>query len=125
MITGVVTDRREAVVRVTALGAGGESREVESAIDTGFNGDITLSPALISELGLRLHGNEPLILGDGSQVDCDIYEGEVLWDGKRKRVFVDSCDTDSTIGMRLLMGFETTIQGVVGGLVTITRIESQ
>ncbi len=52
MIKGVVNDAYEAVVRLTVQGPSGQSQEIEAVIDTGYNGFLTLPPALVTELGL-------------------------------------------------------------------------
>jgi predicted aspartyl protease len=52
MMTGAVNADLEALLLLTVHGGGGPSREVETVIDTGFNGFLTLPPALIAALGL-------------------------------------------------------------------------
>ena len=42
MITGVVTERREAVIRVKVLSPAGQDRDIEAVIDTGFDGWLSL-----------------------------------------------------------------------------------
>jgi predicted aspartyl protease len=52
MITGVVTTSRQAVIRLTVRGPEGQEQEIETVIDTGFDGSLTLPPTLIVALGL-------------------------------------------------------------------------
>ena len=52
MISGVVTDRREAVVRLRMHGPAGQDQEIEAVIDTGFDGWLSLPSSIIARLGL-------------------------------------------------------------------------
>ena len=88
-------------------------------IDTGFDGTLTLPSADIIALGLPWRRRGRALLADGTESVFDIYEATVMWDGILRRVAVDAADIASLIGMRLLDGYELTIQAVVGGQVTI------
>ena len=50
-MTGNVNADLEPSVRLTVHDAGGQPRELEAVIDTGFNGFLTLPPALIAAPG--------------------------------------------------------------------------
>lgn len=52
MITGIVTDRREAVIRLKVRGPTGQDQEIEAIIDTGFDGWLSLPSSIIAQLGL-------------------------------------------------------------------------
>jgi predicted aspartyl protease len=52
MITGSVNIALDATVRLTLHDANGSAHEIEAVIDTGFNGFLTLPPALNTGLGL-------------------------------------------------------------------------
>jgi len=52
MITGVVTASHQAIIRLTVHGPEGQQQEIAPVIDTGFDGTLTLPPALIATLGL-------------------------------------------------------------------------
>jgi predicted aspartyl protease len=52
MITGVVTTSYQAVIRLTVRGPEGQEQEIAAVTDTGFDGTLTLPPALIATLGL-------------------------------------------------------------------------
>ena len=51
MITGTVNADYEAVIRLFVQGPAGPAHEVDAIIDTGFNGFLTLPPALVTTLG--------------------------------------------------------------------------
>jgi predicted aspartyl protease len=50
MMTGIVNVDLEAVLRLSVRDAAGHSHDVEAVIDTGFNGFLTLPPALVAAL---------------------------------------------------------------------------
>jgi hypothetical protein len=45
-----------------------------------------------------------------------------MWDGALRRTIVDEAGTDPLVGMKLLAGYELTIQVVPGGRVTIAAL---
>ena len=51
MITGIVTDRREAVIRLKVRGPTGQDQEIEAIIDTGFDGWLSLPSSIIAQPG--------------------------------------------------------------------------
>ena len=52
MIEGAVNADREAVITLAVHGPSGRTREIEAVVDTGFSGFLTVTPALVMELGL-------------------------------------------------------------------------
>lgn len=119
MISGHVNSNPEAVVSLVVLGPDGQEQEIEAVVDSGFTGQITLPPGLIVKLGLPLIGQSRAVLGDGSVVDYDVFEVNVVWDGRARLVNVDSADTEPLLGMGLLLGHEVTMQVIPGGTVSI------
>jgi predicted aspartyl protease len=53
MITGVVTDDRQALIRLIVRGPAGNEQEVEAMIDTGFDGWLSLPSSIIFPLDLE------------------------------------------------------------------------
>jgi clan AA aspartic protease len=119
MITGVVTASLQAIIRLTVRGPEGQEQEVEAVIDTGFDGTLTLPPALIAALGLAWRRRGRALLADGSESLFDIYEATVVWDGEPRRIAVDEADIDPLVGMSLLYGYELIVQAVESGSVII------
>lgn len=119
MITGIVTGAREAVISLTVCGPNGQEQESEAVIDTGFDGSLTLPPALITALGLPWRRRGRALLADGNESVFDIYEATVIWDGTARRVSVDEVDVMPLVGMALLYGYELTVQIVEGGKVLL------
>jgi clan AA aspartic protease len=119
MITGVVTASRQAIIRLTVHGPDGQEQEIAAVIDTGFDGLLTLPPALIATLGLVWRRRGRALLADGSDSLFDIYEAIIDWDGEPRRIAVDEADIDPLVVMSLLSGYELIVQAIAGGTVTI------
>lgn len=104
------------------MGSGAQSEETEAAIDTGFTGFLTLSPALVELLQLPYWEASEFTLGDGSSVRLDVYKGRVSWDGLVREVLILEAEGTSLVGMSLLYGYRLTMDVVDGGPVTIEAL---
>ena len=122
MIIGFVNVYRDAVVRLQINGLQGQSQQIETVVDTGFTGALTLPLNVIQSLGLAFRRSGRTSLSDGSESLFDIYEATVDWDGQPRRVSVDSAETDPLLGMSLLEGYELRVQVRTGGGVFITPL---
>ena len=67
MITGVVTANREAIIRLAVRGPAGVEQQIEAVVDTGFDGWLSLAPALIALLGWPWRRRGRALLADGSE----------------------------------------------------------
>jgi clan AA aspartic protease len=121
MITGTVKSD-EAHIRLKVIGRHGREQEVDVIIDSGFNGALTLPPALITTLELRWRSVDQATLADGSTCVFQVYVGKLLWDGKVRSILVAEANTDPLVGMRLLRGHELKLQVRARGKVTIKRL---
>jgi len=119
MITGIVTEDREAVIRLRVRGPSGHDQEVEAVVDTGFDGYLSLPPALISNLELPWKRRGLAVLADGSETVFDIHEGTVDWHKQNRRITIDSAETAPLVGMALLEGYELKMQIRTRGKVQI------
>ena len=119
MIEGVVTDAREAVLKLLVWGPEGRQREIEAVIDTGFSGFLTVTPRLASELGLVFEGQARATLADGSQTVFSYYGVSVRWDGRERYVEAGAADTAPLVGMQLLEGHSLCMDIKDGGQVVI------
>lgn len=120
-MTGVVRGR-EAMLRLTVRGPGGQKRKIEAILDTGFTSYLTLPPTVIAELGLPLRGSGRGTLADGSTCLFGIYEAVVVWDRRARTVGVSEIDGTPLVGMALLEGFELNVRVRPRGKVTIKRL---
>ncbi len=125
-VSGIVSAEREAVVRLTVFGGSagdpGGSVEVEAILDTGFTGHLTLSPALVAELGLPLLGSRNSVLADGRRVALDVYRARILWDGRRRAVEVLATQGGALAGMSMIWGHRVGLSAVEGGEVVIESL---
>lgn len=119
MITGTVNADYEAIIRLHVQGPTGHTQDFEALIDTGFNGFLTLPPALITALGLTRRSRGRAQLANGREALIDIYGVTVFWDGQPQYVEADAVDTMPLVGMSLLDGYDLHIQVTVGGQVVI------
>ena len=109
MIIGRVNAHREALIPLNVQDANGHGRALDTIINTGFTGSLTLPPALIATLGPTWRGYASAMLGDGSLQQFEVYAATVIWDGQARVVEVDAADTNPLVGMGLLYGYEVRI----------------
>jgi clan AA aspartic protease len=125
MILGNVNARREAIVQVVVLGGGQRKQSLKAVVDTGFTGALTLPPDVIAELGLVCVAQQEGVLGNGEVHLFDVYEGDVIWDGRISAIEINESRSDPLIGMGLLEGYELRIESIAGGTVRIQALFSQ
>jgi len=112
----------EARIRVRVRGPRGRQLPIDAVIDTGFNGWLTLPPALVASLGLSWQTFIRAVMADGREDTFNVYEAKVLWDRRRRSVPVTQADSDLLVGMPLLEGSEVNLRVHEHGLVTIKRL---
>lgn len=123
MIVGAMSSQREAIVRLTVVGPGGQEMPIEAVLDTGYTGSLTLPSAVVAALGLLpFRGKGSALLGDGSESEFDIHEATVTRAGERRLAAIDIAETDPLLGVGLLLGNELTIQVIAGGSVALRRL---
>ena len=122
MITGIVNVHFEATIRLTLRGPSGQVRKVDAVIDTGFDGSLTLPPAIIAHLGLSWHRRGSAILADGSESVFDIYAGVVMSDRRKRSIPIHEADATPLVGTALLAEHELNAKFRPRGKVTIKRL---
>ena len=122
MIIGKVTANREAVIELEVVGSNQRKENVETIIDTGFNGYLTLPNDLINYLKLQLAGSRHVTLGDGNVVVLDMYLAKVLWHGQEREVLILEAEGGPLVGMSLLYGSRVMLEVVDNGDVTIASL---
>ncbi len=122
MIQGVVNSRREAILPLVIGNTGGQKQVIDTVIDTGFNGFLTLPSAMISTLRLPWSASDIVTLGDGSETLFDLYAVTIIWDGQYREIDVAESETEPLIGMALLYGYRLQIETVEGGTVKIEAL---
>ena len=125
MIAGVVSTEHEATIGLTLIGDEGQQVRVQAVIDTGFDGWLLLPRTIIEELRYAWLGRNDTVLADGSATSLNAYEGYVVWDRRRRTIYVHEADSTPLVGMGLLKDHELNIQVRNGGSVTIRRLPKE
>jgi len=122
MLTGHVTPAREAVVQIEVHGPIGTSTSIDGTIDTGFDGELTLPPFVVSELELAFAGGALATLADGTTASLDLFVAAVEWHGARRQVLVVQTDGGALLGMTMLDGSRLVVDVTEGGRVVIQEL---
>jgi clan AA aspartic protease len=122
MIYGVVNLRREATLPLVVGNSSGQREVIDTVIDTGFDGFLSLPSEIIVRLGLPWTISNPATLGDGSEVLFDFYTGTVIWDGQYRKIDIAESDTEPLLGMSLLYGYRLQVDTIEGGSVKIEAL---
>jgi clan AA aspartic protease len=122
MITGKVNAQREAIVGLLVRNPAGDDREIESILDTGFTGSLTLPTAVIAELGLPLRSRRSAVLANGSVEEFNVYAGIVVWNDLPRAILIQAIENVPLLGMNLLANHDIRIRVKSGGSVEITAV---
>ncbi len=122
MITGWVNTSNELIVPLTIRDPAGRDTRIEFVVDTGFSGTLTLPPATIATLGLVWASSLGMVLANGTQLDVEVYEAVVLWNGSPQATWIRAVETAPLIGMGLLAGHDLWARIEDGGNVEIEAI---
>ena len=119
MIEGAVNADHQAVIGLRVVGPSGRTREIEAVVDTGFNGFLTLPPAIVADLRLVRTGLIDVLLADGSEASLDVHDVTVSWDGQPRGGSVYESSGMTLAGMALLDGYQLCVDVAPGGRVAI------
>jgi clan AA aspartic protease len=122
MMTGTVNADLEPRLSLTVRDASGQPHDVETVLDSGFNGCLTLPPALIAALWLPWLCRQQGQLADGSTQALDVHVATVDWHGRPRTVEIEAVDAQPLLGMAMLQRSELRIQVVPGGSVIIVEL---
>ncbi|MBI4520511.1 MAG: clan AA aspartic protease [Gemmatimonadetes bacterium] len=123
MIAGVVSDSLDATIPLSVRDASGHLHEVTTVVDTGFNGFLTLPPAVVRALRLPWIATLQGLLADGQVALFPMYEATVLWNGQLRTLEAGSTESIPLVGMAMLHGSDLRIRVTEGGPVVIQPIE--
>lgn len=107
MLKGRLREDGQAVVEVEVVCRDGSRRTVPAIVDTGFNGQVSLSRRLVNMLDLILayQGTVEIELANGTVIEEDVYGGRVYFDGQELDAEITITDAEDTfIGTGLLTG---------------------
>ena len=117
MILGIVRDHL-ARVPLTLPGAT-EDITIEFILDTGFDGDLTLPANLLRQLDAQPLFLSLRALGDGSLVECPVYQIEMKWNEEVRSVDILALEHNPLLGTMLLDGCHIEIDLTENGEVVI------
>ncbi len=122
MIYGVVNLRREATLPLVVGNSSGQRQAIDTVIDTGFDGFLSLPSETIVRLGLPWTISNTATLADGSETLFDFYTGTVIWDGQYRTIDIAESETEPLLGMAMLYGYRLQVDTVEGGIVKIEAL---
>jgi clan AA aspartic protease len=122
MMHGVVNFRREATLTVVVGNSNRQFQAIDTVIDTGFSGFLTLPSAIITTLNLPWSASDIVTLGDGSETLFDLYTAVVIWDGQYREVYIAESETEPLLGMALLYGYRLQVDTIEGGTIKIEAL---
>lgn len=121
MMQGYVNASYEAVISLV-IKHDSKLKSINTVIDTGFTGFLSLPQSMIDELELPWSYSDFATLGDGSETLFDIHDANVIWDGQFRAIEINSAETDPLLGMKMLRGYRLQVDTVQGGLVTVEAL---
>ncbi|MGI0495601.1 clan AA aspartic protease [Alkalinema pantanalense CENA528] len=118
----MVNSRREATLSLVVGNSSGRREVINTVIDTGFDGFLSLPSEIIVRLGLPWTISNSATLGDGSEVLFDFYTATVIWDGQYREVDIAAAETEPLLGMAILYRYRLQVDNVEGGIVKIEAL---
>jgi clan AA aspartic protease len=122
MIHGVVNFRHELTLPLAVGNSTGQREFVNTVIDTGFDGFLSLPSEIIIRLGLPWRTSNIATLGDGSKTLFDFYTGTVIWDGQYRTIDIAESETEPLLGLAILHGYRLQVDNIAGGIVKIESL---
>ncbi len=97
----------------------GRQIEIEFAVDTGFEGALTLPITVVATLNLPFYQRISANLADDSNCMVDVYTATILWHGQPLNVAVLAMGQRPLLGTSLLNGNDLHIRFEDGGPLTL------
>ena len=112
-----------ASVPLTIRGPDGHSIYIDAAIDTGFNGQLSLTEECARDLGLVARMATTCEMADGTKVRVELFDTEVEWSDGWRPVVAACLAGGPLVGMGMLEGSRLSMDVVQDGRVDIRSIE--
>ena len=123
MIRGRISEDGEAIIVPVAItDSDGRLWPLETVLDTGFVGDLSLPSIAIRRLGLVRAGSLNFILANGEPVRLRTYHARALWHDRLLDIEVTETGDVPLIGVRMLRGSRVTMDMLPGGEVIIEEV---
>lgn len=124
-IRGKVDSRRQAWIEVEVRGSDGNFQTIETIVDTGFTGHLTLPTETIGRLGLRRGLRTTVTLGTGVRERVNTCRGYILWYGQTYPILILESNGTPLLGIGLLEGSQLTIHAKANGEVLIEALDDR
>lgn len=121
-LRGWVNDDLELILKLVVAGPDARSAEIESVIDTGFSGALTLPVDLVERLQLQFARYVNGELADGSQTVVPLFFGNLRWADRLLEVEVAVAGASPLVGVQPLNGYRLIANYVPNGAVAIERL---
>ena len=123
MIRGRISEDGEAIiVPVAVADSDGRLWPLETVLDTGFVGDLSLPSAVIHRMGLARAGSLNFILANGEPARLRTYHARVFWHDRLLDIEVTETGDVPLIGIRMLRGSRVAMDMLPGGEVIIEEV---
>lgn len=123
MIRGRISEDGEAIIVPVAItDSDGRLWPLETVLDTGFVGDLSLPSNVIHRLGLVRTGSLNFILANGEPARLRTYHARVFWHDRLLDIEVTETGDVPLIGIRMLQGSRVTMEMFPGGEVLIEEV---
>ena len=109
-IKGRVDTQQQAWIQVEIRDRNGEFQPIETVVDTGFTGFMTLPLEIIDQLGLERRLRTTVTLATGRRERVNTWRGYLLWHEQLCPILVLQSRGTPLLGMELLEGSLLTIQ---------------
>lgn len=123
MIRGKVDALRQARVQLEIERGDGRFEPIETVVDTGFDGHLTLPPEVIDGLSLEPDMPADVDLATGLRERVNTWRGHVLWHDLLRSILILESSGIPLLGMELLEDSQLTIQARINGDVFIDRLD--
>ncbi|WP_395144021.1 clan AA aspartic protease [Armatimonas sp.] len=104
---------------LTLYDASGVAHTIDCIIDTGFVGELKLSPYWVGVLRLLKLGQDRFRLADGTVEEYELYLARGLWGDKERYFEVVEMVDEPLIGVQLLRGHRLVAEFDEGGIVNV------
>ena len=125
MMYGNINSRWDLEVPIRVLDAKEYVHRFAAAVDTGFNGELTLPMLHIRELELMPDLPVEITMANGSTETFDAYFGVLIWQGQRRAVRVVEAEGAPLVGIGLLWNSLLTAEITDHGAVTIGPLPAE
>ena len=125
MIVGTVNDKLEPRIPLLVESSGGNQRQVDALVDTGFTGMLSLPQETVDQLQLMPDANGAALLADEQWHECSAFWGFVVWHGQSLFKRIHSLGAEVFVGTEFLSGTAMAAEFRPGGKVTLEKLVVQ